>query len=319
MIKDYKDLFGLKFQVEDFQAKGLPVYLSSGRSFNKMSYGENSFLLVGISANEKFGVNALEKQEHLISEKFGLPVVFEFKSISRAQRDSLISKNISFISESGQLYVPFLGMVLSNSFRKQKSINGGKMMPVTQALFLYMLYVSNGKPVMKKDAAVFLGVTRMSITRASEQLSVMGLITQENVGKECLMKANGSGIQLYEKAKPFLINPVQNIITTGKYDGYDSNLLSGESALAECTMLNPPKVPSRAVYKSGIDRKQFPELDIRWDLEGDAVNLELWKYDPRLFAKNDIVDPVSLAMCFEDNVDERIEGSLEDYLEEYKW
>ena len=73
------------------------------------------------------------------------------------------------------------------------------------------------------------------------------------------------------------------------------------------------------LYKSGIDRKQFPELDIRWDLEGDAVNLELWKYDPRLFAKNDIVDPVSLAMCFEDNVDERIEGSLEDYLEEYKW
>ena len=53
--------------------------------------------------------------------------------------------------------------------------------------------------------------------------------------------------------------------------------------------------------------------------EEKVIQLELWKYDPNLFAKDGIVDPVSLSMCFEENADERIEGSLEDYLEEYEW
>ena len=60
-------------------------------------------------------------------------------------------------------------------------------------------------------------------------------------------------------------------------------------------------------------------IDVRWEPEEKVIQLELWKYDPALFAKYGIVDPVSLSMCFEENVDERIEGSVEDYLEGYKW
>ncbi len=319
MNNDYMNLFGLNFQIEEFKTKGLPIYLTSGRSFFKLSYGDNHFLLVYLSANEKFGIRALEKQEILLSEKYGLPVAFEFQNITRSQRDSLISENIPFISGSGQLYLPFLGMALCNKFSKNKEVQTEKMMPVTQALFLYMLYKSEGRPVMKKDAADYLGVTRTSITRASDQLNAMELITQENIGKEILMTANGSGLQLYEKAKPFLINPVQSIITTEMYKGYEKNLLSGESALAKCTMLSEPKIPSRAVYKAGVDHKKFRKIDIRWEPNVEAVNLELWKYDPDLFSDNGIADPVSLAMCFVENVDERIEGCIEDYLEEYKW
>ena len=39
----------------------------------------------------------------------------------------------------------------------------------------------------------------------------------------------------------------------------------------------------------------------------------------KLFAKNGVVDPISLALCFEDNADERIEASIEEYLEDYQW
>lgn len=51
----------------------------------------------------------------------------------------------------------------------------------------------------------------------------------------------------------------------------------------------------------------------------NLVKLELWKYDPKKFARNGMVDPVSLYMTFVDNMDERIEGALEELLEEYKW
>ena len=319
MAENFKTLFGIDFAVEEIDSRSLPVYLSARRSFFRLSWAGNDFILVKVSTKEKFGVIAFEKQAVIISEKYGMPVTFEFENLSRAQRDSLIEKNIPFISDAGQLYLPFLGMALSNRFTKPKEIRSEKMMPATQALFLYMLYRSGGKPVIKKDAAEALGVTRTSITRASDQLSDMGLISQEMRGKEYYMSVTENGKALYEKARPYLINPVQKSVIISESDLHKGFHFSGESALAKCTMLNPPAIPVYAVYKADVDPDKLHEIDIRWEPEEKVIQLELWKYDPNLFANDGIVDPVSLSMCFEENVDERIEGSLEDYLEEYEW
>jgi hypothetical protein len=104
-----------------------------------------------------------------------------------------------------------------------------------------------------------------------------------------------------------------------KDDIYNSYPLSGESALAKATMLNMPMIPEYAAYKSDISISDSSLVDTRWEPSLEAVNLELWKYNPKLFAKNGIVDPISLALCFENNADERIESSIEEYLEGYKW
>lgn len=320
MNEKYRQLFGIKFGIEPLKIKGLPLYITSGRSFFRLSYLDIDFILVKLSADEKFGVVALEKQAIQISSKAEKPVAFEFVNISRAQRDSLLDRNIPFISESGQLYLPFLGMMLSDKFiQKKNMIELSKMMPVTQALFLYLIYQGDKKMVMKKDAAEDLGVTRTSITRASEQLVALDLISQDMRGKENYMSIKGRGIEIYERAKPYLINPIQKKITVIKDDKYDSYSLSGESALAKTTMLNAPSIPEYAVYKSDIDISDVSQVDTKWSPESEAVNLELWKYNPVLFARNGIVDPISLALCFEDNADERIESSIEEYLEGYKW
>ena len=52
-------------------------------------------------------------------------------------------------------------------------------------------------------------MTRTSITRASKQLRQMGLIIEEQHGKEICMLPQASGRELFERAKEFLINPVQ--------------------------------------------------------------------------------------------------------------
>ncbi len=318
---DYEDLrlFGLDFRKEKLETKGLPLYLTAGRDFFKLSYAGQQFALVRVYDDERFGVIALEKQAAQLTEKFGMLVAFEFPSVTKSQRDSLTERNIPFIAGSDQVYLPFLGIALCNHFTLAKSVKAEKMMPVTQTLFLWLLYQCGEKMVMKKDAAEKIGVTRTSLTRASEQLASMGLISQRKAGKEILMKAEGSGIELYRKAKPFLINPVQRTITVqnnGKYDDYP---LSGESALAKNTMLNDPRIPVRAVWKASIHADMIRELDIRWEPDADPVKLELWKYDPALFAKGGAVDPVSAAMSFENNADERIEGAIEEYLEGYSW
>lgn len=320
MIGEYQKLFGLDFEKKELNVNNLPIYLTARRSFFRLSYNNMEFILVCLPKDEKYGVIAFEKQEKLISEKYGIPVAFGFQNLSKLQRDGLIAKNIPFISDSGQLYLPFLGIALRNQFAHMKKTKAEKMMPATQALFLYLLYRHTNIPVMKKDAAEAIAVTRTSLTRASEQLEEIGLISQKKLGKEYLMQTEGTGIDLYRKAKPYLINPVHSVVTVEddmtKYFNYP---IAGESALAEITMLNRPAMPVYAVWKNEIKMDEITEVDIRWDIYSKAIQLELWKYNPKLFAKNDRVDPVSLAMSFENNADERIEGAIEEYLEEYEW
>ena len=101
---------------------------------------------------------------------------------------------IPFVGDDKQMYLPFLGIAIHNSFRKKKEIKTEKMMPVTQSLFLYLIYECKNKKIMKKQAAEYLNVTKTSITRASEQLEKMGLICQKTIG----------GYQLFIKAKRLL-------------------------------------------------------------------------------------------------------------------
>ena len=46
------------------------------------------------------------------------------------------------------------------------------------------------------------------------------------------------------------------------------------------------------------------------------VNLELWKYDPKLLSQSEMVDVLSLVMSFEDEEDERIQEAVEDLLQQ---
>ena len=314
-----KNIFGLNFQAEEINTKGLPVFMTAQRSFFRMSYNEIAFLCVQLSKEERFGIVALEKQLSFLSNKYGIPVVFGFSAVTKLQRDKLLERNIPFITDNGQLYLPFLGMMLNNTFKKEKETRRDKMMPVTQLLFLYMLYKSKGQAVMKKDAAAAIGVTRTSITRASEQLVAMGLISQEIQGKEYYMRTEMSDFALYKKAKPYLINPIQRILIMEADYRYSEYVYSGESALSKVTMLNEPKIPVRAVYKADFKADNIKEIDPKWITEEKPLCLELWKYNPAMFANDGIVDPVSLSNCFDGNADERIEEAVEEYLEGQIW
>lgn len=102
-------LFGLDFHIEKLETKGLPLYQTAGRSFCKLSYAGHSFVLIRVRADERFGVIAFEKQAAQLSEKYGMPVAFEFENINKIQRDSLIERNVPFIADSSQIYLPFFG------------------------------------------------------------------------------------------------------------------------------------------------------------------------------------------------------------------
>lgn len=320
MLNCINESFGFDFKIEKIEKiKGLPVYLKAGRTFYVLSDDINRFLLVKVKNNEKYGVVALGNQKKLYEEKSELFVAFWFDGLTRYQRDSLIKHSIPFIADGTQLYLPFLGVLIQNSFKQKVEVKTDKMMPITQSLFLYLLYKCNGKKVIKKEAAEYLSVTKTSITRASEQLEKMGLIRQEMSGKEYFMWTEILGLELFLKAKEYLINPIQTIFVTKREAVADSMPLSGETALAKYSMINPSIINVVAIDKTVGKNYGFEQIDERWEEDKQLIRVELWKYNPELFAKDGVVDPVSLYMSMKDIADERIEAALAEMLEEYLW
>ena len=133
----------------------------SGRVFYSAVMGDASFLIVKLSDREKFGIVAFKKQLSQYMEKTGLNVAFCFDDITRVQRDALIAKEIPFVSLPDQIFLPFLGVMLSNNLKRKMIVSTDKMMPATQCLFLYLLYKSGNDFFIKKQAADDLGLTKM--------------------------------------------------------------------------------------------------------------------------------------------------------------
>lgn len=294
----------------------LPIYLQNNRSFYLLSDNTEEFVLVETNDDERFGVVAYEKQMIQFFDYYKKPVAFYFDKLSKAQRDSLISRKIAFIS-SEQLYLPYLGMNFKRRFINSTSINYEKMMPITQSLYLYLALILKGDRTNKKDAANYLNVTQTSLTRASLQLLKMDLIEQKINGKEYYISIKDSRYDSFLKAKKYLINPIQESYYVETNDSIDAFPMSGESALSRYSMLNEPKYKCVSMFKD----KKIDSLVIeeQWNIERNITKIELWKYDPILFAYNGVVDPISLYMSFQGNEDERIEGELERMIEEYKW
>lgn len=312
-----------KFFQEDISCKkldkrlNLPLILARRESY-RITMGDISFVAIKIRQDDLFSAAALKKQLVFYEEQLQCNVAYVFDMITRAQRDSLIKNKIPFISLSEQVYLPFLGIILNEKFKKEKEIKIEKMMPATQQLFLYLLYQKHIF-VLKGDAADALGLTRTSITRASEQLLAMGLIEQEKKGKEIRMFRKYEPDKMYEAARPYLINPVQEKLAV-KIENIKIKWLSaGESALSEYSMLNPPNIADAAIYKGAIDRKTIRKVDIRWEDTDAVIMLELWKYDPFLFSKSNRVDPISLACSLADCEDERVEMAIDEMLEGLEW
>ena len=316
LAKVIHNAFGLRCEIKEIKLKRLPVYMLSGRGTYKVSLGECSFVLVEIPEADRFGTVALKKQLSAYSMNTEMYVAFLFKSLTRVQRDALISKEIPFISSPDQIYLPFLGIMLSNNFKPDKVVSTDKMMPATQSLFLYLIYNNREKPVIKKQAAEALGLTRTSITRASEQLKEMGLITENKAGKEMEMIPVAVGRELFDKARAHLINPVQSVLYLPDRRVDDSTPASGEFSLSHRSDLGYPKYAEYALYKDLPFLKGEAGVDPDLNYATDIVRIQKWKYDPLVFSGNGQVDPVSLICTLADTKDERIHKCLEQVKEE---
>lgn len=315
MKKEFEKLFGCKVEIKVQKEKlPLPIFMTM-RKIEIVSIYDSCFALVDIAKEQDLSINAIRKQRVLYEEVLKMPVAYIVEITSDGMRNALINKSIAFVDLPGNIFLPFLGVLLQDVYRKQ-SIKTDKMMPATQMVFLELLYQNNEDGFLKSEVATRLNLTKTSITRATAQLESMGLIQQKKSGKEISIVRNYSKKEYYKKAREYLINPVQKVMEVEWEDGISEAYKAGESALSLNTSLNPPRIKEYAIYKGAELVDQLIELDIRFADKEKCAKLQLWKYDPTYFARDGKVDPVSLACSLKDVKDERIEMCIDELMED---
>lgn len=298
--------------------KALPAYLASQRSFTILKNNTSKFLIVTLPQTEVPRISTLRFQLQQFVELAEMPVAFELESVTLFLRNALVHEHIPFIALPTQVYLPFLGTHLQNSFRKQQSTPKEKMAPATQLLFLYLLYLREGESVTQTQAASALSLTKMTVSRGVEELDQMELITKESKGVSNRIQRNGQALPLLKCALPHMNSPVQSTHRVFLKD-IEQLPISGETALAEYTMMNPPSVPYYACGNRTEIRSRIKELEQPEYVSDGVGYLEVWKYDPAPLAQKGIADVVSVYLSLQNIPNERMEWELENMLEVYPW
>ncbi len=313
-----RNTFGGKLEQYDEARYSLPLYLKDGRRFFDASVLGCSFVIVQFVTAERFNVKTLKIQLATYQKHIKKSVTYGFDKVSSFQRKSLIENDIPFIAGNGQLFLPFLGVYFEKAALNE-DVTPEKFTWAAQILFLLFLYEKNG--CSKSEACRRLMVKPMTITRASKQLVDKGLIKEERRGNEIWMIiAEENRRAFYEKGEKYLINPIHSVIYVPNVRKDRDMPEAGEFSLARRSDFGYPEYVEYAFYKDDPHVKDMRGVDPGLDASGNLARYQKWRYDPKLFSSNGMVDPVSLICSLSDVKDERIYKCLDQVKEEiWEW
>lgn len=305
--------------------KRLPFYITQGKAFCEAQVQEFHFLLVSFIDKSEMNRESLKKMLAQVEASVHKPVAFAFDTLSDFQRRNLIEANIPFVAASSVFYLPFLGI----AYRKRKYTasqkplekeNLPKLTAAAQAFFLFMMYNVKDAPISKSEAARMNGLTPMSVSRYCRELLDRGLIQETRERNTMQISCSAMGRALFDKALPYLISPVKKELLYLPSKAFDKMPKSGESALAQRSLLAQPKAN---VVACGPHAAPIGEKDIakenRGFLPDNFVQLQVWKYDPQPLMQNNRIDTVSLYMSLKDSPNERVQACLKEMLDKEQW
>ncbi|NCB09298.1 MAG: hypothetical protein EOM73_14175 [Bacteroidia bacterium] len=308
---------GLKVMLEAYdKTASLPNFLPSNYSFLVATIGEQKFLLMCDQQKMPLTPLAIRKHCNLVHAHWHGPVVFVAETMASYNRARLIQQQIPFIIPDRQLYLPFLGMVFSETDKKSNKEFSGLGL-LAQLLILGILNKRLSEPLTIESASVYFDYSRMSVSRAFDELEYFTLAKREVRcgGKEKYLTFTATGQRLWEQALPLLKTPLRHVIGVETLPPDFPACLAGINALAQKTMLS-----EQSQFEYAVTPKSFSTLkNIEKIPKASApVLLQIWAYPPELFGDN-MVDPLSLYLTLKNDPNERVQIALDELLEGISW
>lgn len=253
-------------------------------------------------------ISSLKKQIRRIQMEEALPVVFILERMDRYHRDAFISSHIPFVVAENQLYLPFMALYLKEKYLREIK-SSDSFLPFTQLLLFYWYYHKKNTVYMS-DMIQILECSAMTVTRAFRQLEESGMFESGKAGVQRMLTGKQSAETILVELEDSLINPIAAVLYVDKKElaeqiSSDKLFLSENSALKALGINVNAELPCYAVYKKNICLKGSREL-----LNAETqIKLELWKYDPSILGKEQVVDPLSLALSMNKPVDSFLKNS----------
>ncbi len=308
---EYLDkVLGIKVIYEDVEFKNLPNFIVTRYRLQMVSMDKKRGIFL-YPKTELDPINVLKKHIDRIQKNEDLPIVLVLKGISFRQKEYLIRDRIPFIVEGRQIYLPFMAVYLQERCDAEKTPRE-EILPSAQMLLLHFIY-GGAQKLSTSQAAKDLELTPTSISRASRQLEEMGLLHIKKEGVQRILQSEDSPKILFQKAGDKLQNPIKRTVYIPKELLEIDLPESGYSALAEYSMLNPPSVRCYATER--ISQWQDVMTNSLHNSQMQ-VAVEMWRYNPRILSKKNVVDELSLALAMREDADERVEEAVEEMLSE---
>ena len=304
-----KQLMGIQVSYQDELPKAMPIYINERYRLREVLCDGHPVLFV-YPKRELESVSAVKKHFVRMEEIVGHPAVLILDRLTYREKEYLLRDHVPFIVEGKQIYLPFMAVYIQERSDAESS-KTKELLPSSQVLLLHFIY-GNCKGLLTSDAAVELGFTATSMSRASRQLEELGLVHAEKRGVQKMISSPRKPTELFELAKPYLCNPVKRKIYVPKNEIKTPLLLSGDSALSEYSMINPPEVKCMASDSVAL-WEEFSSDKLQNTKE--QYEIELWRYDPKRLSDGDCVDKLSLVLSLNETGDERVEEAVEELLE----
>lgn len=253
-----------------------------------------------------------------VSDLMGCPIVFILESSPSYERQRLIDKDVFFVMGDKFVNLP---MLVANE-RMRKSRPAKRLTPTAQYTLLYHLQVESLEGMSARDMSSKLPYSYESITLGLTCLSDLGLCQKvSDGGKSKIVRFSFKGKELWDKAKDFLIDPVEkrvycdSLVTEQKFAQCNIN------ALAHYTWLNPDNsqmfMMSKKELQNLIADKALRNIN---EFDGNIM-IEVWKYPVVSFigSDNEWIDKLSLAISFREDDDPRVEGEVERLFNKIEW
>lgn len=300
----------------------LPYYLHDTYEVLSGHLLGDSVAFACIKGDQPQAVQQLAQHMQQLRELLQTPVIAVLPTVTPGERKQLVQQGIAFVVPNRQLFAPQMGVILTERFAAQPSPTRVLSSPATQALLIWFL---NHHPLTGSwspfEAAAALGYAGMTATRAVKELLQFGLFQLEVRGRAKYLKLAVTRRELWEKAKPYLRTPVMRILWT-----YDRRILdasgarwAGESALAKMSMLNDPPQSVIAITSDVAEKAKENGIFFEPRALADGLAVEVWRYRPDMDMKTRNVDPLSLWLSLQANLDNRIQIALDEIEERFPW
>ena len=276
----------------------------------------NGLLWMALHPKDDVGLVLLRRDRAKVEKITGLNCAIFLDRTTFYIKEKLLEEGIPFVLKEKQVYLPFIGYLLSNA-------NERELAPVylisflTQKMLLMAIY-ERWSEVKVSEAAKRLGVSTKSASRCFDELEYLNIDALGMKGKSRVINVPDNRRKFWKEIIGILRNPVIRRFVLREDIKLEKK--AGISVLCEYSLLSDNTYPTYAVTKKEIKVSGVKtEKQASGAEETGCVVLELGYFID--FHEKGLQDPLSVALLLtgEEQEEVRVKISVNEMLEKYVW